>query len=165
MTTVQAFNQLMKAFLKELHDTFPERGLGLYLTGFDVYVAMDPAAALNSFMNAITPHAQLIMTQNHELFTKDLGLGCDVDFNEIYNDPGITPNTRTAIWKYLQTLYFLGMTVQGMDSATLQSLENVAMQAATTMQSTGQFDFAQVMSSMSSILGETFPQQNNSSLT
>lgn len=158
MTTVQAFNQLLKSFLRELHETFPERGLGLYVAGFDAFVAAEPSMALTTFMNAVTPHAQLIMTQNSDLFTQDLGLGVGIDMRGMYEDPGTSPNTRAAIWKYLQTLYFLGMTVQGLDAATLQNLENVAMTAASNMQATGSLDFASVMNSMSSILGENLPK-------
>lgn len=158
MTTVQAFNQLMKSFLRELHETFPERGLGMYVAGFDAFVAVDPSVALNTFMNAIAPHAQLVMTQDASLFAQDLGLGVGIDMRAMYEDPGTTPNTRSAIWNYLKTLYFLGMTVQGLDAATLQNLESVAMTAASQVQATGHLDFASVMNSMSSILGENLPK-------
>lgn len=153
-TTVSAFNSMFKNFLMELHECFPDKGIGMYAAGFDLYVAADPKAALTAFMTAVAPHSQYILTKDPQLFEQEMDLaGCHLDMKTIYGDSATSDATREAIWRYLQTLFLLGMTIQSLDPAMLNSLESAAQNAAANMQATGQMDFGSLMSTMTQMLG------------
>lgn len=140
MSTVQAFNTMLKNFLEELADVFPEETqIRLFLDGFDPLVALNPRGPLEMFIEALTPHAGLAMAKDPSIFQK-LQFPGGIDFNKLWNSD-ISDNTREAIWQYINLLFVLGTTVQSMPPEMLQSIETVAKNCAEQMQS-GQLDFS-----------------------
>lgn len=133
MTTLAAFNNMLKAFLEELADVFPEQqDVATFLAGFDTFVALSPRKPMDTLMAALTPHAQLLMTKDAALFASLQFPG--LDFNAMWSSEGVTDNTREAIWQYLHSLFLLGTTMQQLPPELLQSIESVAHECAEKMQ-------------------------------
>ena len=157
MTTLSAFNAMLKEFIGELSATFPEiPELELYKLGFDHYVNIDPIKPLNLFMNALSPYAEMIMSRDNALFEKDIDLGMNVKLDALWNAGDISEATQGAMWNYISTLFLLGSTIRAMPPDILNSVESIAKNCADKVQN-GELDFASMMpslmQSMSGLLG------------
>lgn len=140
MSTVQAFNTMLKSFMEELADVFPEeKQIAVFVQGFDALVALDARGPMDMFVDAMAPHTELAMAKNPELFTR-LKFPGGIDFGTLWASD-ISDNTRDAIWQYLNLLLLLGTTVRSMPVEMLQGIESVAKNCADQMQS-GQMDFS-----------------------
>jgi len=139
MSTVQAFNTMLKNFLGELAEVFPEETqITLFLEGFDALTTLTPRGPLDMFVEALTPHAGLAMAKDASLFDK-LEFPGGIDFARLWKTD-ISDNTREAIWQYINLLFLLGTTVRSMPPEMLESIETVAKNCADQVQS-GQLDF------------------------
>jgi len=158
MSTLEAFNTLMRNFLTELNETFPEfEELNLFVAGFDALVTLTPRKPLETFMETMSPHANLIMAKDPALFEhEDLSLGGAVNLKAMWHSTDLSESTRDAIWQYLSTLYILGSTIQSMPPEILGTIESVAHDCANKVES-GEMNMTDLMpalmNSMSSILG------------
>lgn len=140
MTTVQAFNTMMKNFVEELADVFPEeREIRVFLDGFDGFVTLNPRAPMDMFVDAITPHSALVMAKDPALFDR-LQFPGGIDFKRLWATD-LSDNTRAAIWQYINLLYVLGTTVRSMPPEMLQGIESVAQSCASQLES-GQLDLS-----------------------
>lgn len=149
MSTTTAFNELLKNFLSELRASFPEQsGLTMCLAGFDVLAATQPEEPMKLFMDAMRPHETLLKERNSALFQQSIELAGNVDMSEIWNQADVTDATREAIWSYIQTLFLLGSTIQSLPPDILNSIEKVAGECATQMETTGQMDMNAMAASM-----------------
>jgi hypothetical protein len=159
MSSREAFNTLMRNFITELNETFPEfQELGMFVTGYDALISFDANKPLDAFMEAMGPHANLIMSRDVSLFEQDgVSLGGAVDLKKMWHSSDLSDATRDAIWQYLTTLYVLGSTIQSMPPEILGTIESVAHDCATKVES-GQMNMADLMpalmNSMGSILGK-----------
>jgi hypothetical protein len=151
MTTVTAFNTMLKSFLEELTEVFPEqRDVATFLAGFDAFTTITPRKPLQLFVDAIAPHVDMLMTKDAGLFAALQFPG--IDFNAMWTSPGVTDATRDAIWQYLHTLFLLGTTVQSLPPELLASIETVAHDCAEKMQG-GEMDFSSMASALMGGLG------------
>lgn len=140
MSTVQAFNTMLKNFLEELADVYPEETqIRLFLDGFDALVALNPSGPLEMFVDSLSPHADLAMAKNPELFKK-LQFPGGIDFDKLWS-ADVSDNTRDAIWQYINLLLLLGTTVRSMPPEMLQGIEAVAQNCASQLEA-GQMDFS-----------------------
>lgn len=152
MSTVQAFNTMLKNFLEELADVFPEETqIRLFLDGFDALSALNPRGPLDMFVESLQPHAALAMAKDPALFDKLVFPG-GIDFARLWKTD-ITDNTREAIWQYINLLLMLGTTVHSMPAEMLQSIESIAKNCADQMQD-GQLDFSKLGSMLMGGLGD-----------
>ena len=139
MSTVQAFNTMLKSFLEELVSVFPEETrVSTFLESFDTLVELDARKPLQLFVAAITPHAQLAMAKDPALFDH-LEFPGGIDFKRMWA-ADISDATREAIWQHINLLFLLGTTVQAMPPEMLESIETVAKNCADQVQN-GQLDF------------------------
>ena len=151
MSTVQAFNSMLRDFLQELSEVFPEqRDLATFLDTFGAFVAISPRKPMEMFIEALTPHSDMLMARNPDLFVKFEFPG--VDLATMWNSEGVSTATRDAIWQYLQTLFLLGSTVQSLPPELLKSIETVANDCADKMQN-GELDFGAMASALLGGLG------------
>ena len=129
MTTLTAFNTMLKGFLEELREVYPEEtSVGLFLSGFDALVAASPRVPLDMFVSAVQPHTDVLMAKDASLFARlDLA---GIDLGKLWAQPDVSDNTREAIWQYLHTLFLLGTTVSSVPPELLQSIETVAANCA-----------------------------------
>lgn len=151
MSTVQAFNTMLKNFLEELADVFPEEmQIRVFLEGFDALAALNPRGPLDMFVESVQPHAQLAMAKDVALFDR-LAFPGGIDFARLWKTD-ISDNTREAIWQYINLLLMLGTTVHSMPPEMLQSIETVAQSCADQMQD-GQLDFSKLGGMLMGSLG------------
>lgn len=140
MSTVQAFNTMLKNFLEELAQVFPEETqIRLFLDGFDALTTLTPRGPLDMFVEALSPHAGLAMAKDPALFEK-LQFPGGIDFKKLWQSD-VSDNTREAIWQYINLLFLLGTTVRSMPPEMLESIETVAKNCADQVQN-GQLDFS-----------------------
>lgn len=140
MSTVQAFNTMMKNFLEELADVFPEETqIKAFLDGFDALVTLTPRGPMEMFVDAVAPHSSLAMAKDPELFEK-LNFPGGIDFRTLWASD-ISDNTREAIWQYINLLFLLGTTVRSLPTEMLDGIETVAKNCAEQLQN-GSIDFS-----------------------
>lgn len=154
MTTVQAFNGMLKNFMEELADVFPEEHqIRVFLDGFDALTMLTPRMPMDMFVDSLAPHASLAMAKDPDLFTK-LEFPGGIDFQRLWASPDVSDNTRDAIWQYINLLYVLGSTVRSMPAEMLEGIESVAKTCADKMQS-GQMDLSALGGMLMSGLGSS----------
>lgn len=140
MSIPQAFNTMMKNFLEELADVFPEETqIRLFLDGFDSLAALSPRSPMDMFVESLTPHTDLVMARNPELFQR-LEFPGGIDFGKLWTSD-ISDNTREAIWQYITLLFTMGTTVRNAPPEFVQCIETMAHSLSAKMES-GELDFA-----------------------
>jgi hypothetical protein len=140
---------MMKTFLAELIETFPEENeFGTALATFEALSAITPRRPLEMFVSHMSPHSDALMSKDDRLFSSKLDIGFDLA--AIWNAPGVTQKTKDAIWSYLQSLFLLGVTVTNLPSHMLENIEKIAHDCASKMQQnpSASIDFASVASSL-----------------
>lgn len=149
MSTVGAFNQTLKSFLQELVDVFQdEPGVGkvqFFLSGLDLFISVNPRAALDGFLEAVAPHADLITAKDPKLFKK-LELPGGITLGDLWKKA--SPQTQEAVWQYLQMLFLLASTAAAVPQDMLNAIEGMASQYAEKVKS-GELD----LTSVASLLG------------
>lgn len=156
MTSLQAFNGLLENFVGELQKTFPdEEGLEYFADELKLLLKVNARAPLNLFMSALTPYTDMIMAKNPALFDQPISLGEHLDLKKIWNAPGLSDNTKEALWQHIHTLFMLGTTIQYLPADMLSNIENAAKECAKRMENGEQLDMASMMSSVTGILGQS----------
>ena len=154
-STISAFNQMLKNFLEELHATFPEEAkVGVVLEAFDDLARINAKKPMELFVAALAPHAALVTAKNPALFDQPIELPGGLDMSMLWAKDDVTPETRAAIWQYVQMLFMLGTTVQNLPPQLLETIETVAMNCATQMQGSDKpMDFGALSSMLMGGLG------------
>src|SRR5210317_2063416 len=156
MASVTAFNDIMDEFLVELHKTFQEeKGVKKMMTSFDVLKSTNPRLVVDAFMKGVTPYAEKISSKDETFLLKEIET---IDFLKDLNIKSywerMSPNTKSATWQYLQTLYMLGTTITSIPDDTLKMIEGIAKDCADKMQNgDGQIDQDALMKMMGGMLG------------
>jgi hypothetical protein len=139
MASVTAFNDMMGQFLVELHKTFPEeKGIKKMMTSFDMLKTTNPRLVVDAFMKGVSPYAEKISSKDDTFLLNEIET---IDFLKDLNIKSywerMSPNTKSATWQYLQTLYMLGTTITSIPDDTLQMIESIAKQCADKMENEG----------------------------
>jgi hypothetical protein len=156
MASVTAFNDMMGQFLVELHKTFPEeKGIKKMMTSFDMLKTTNPRLVVDAFMKGVSPYAEKISSKDDTFLLNEIET---IDFLKDLNIKSywerMSPNTKSATWQYLQTLYMLGTTITSIPDDTLQMIESIAKQCADKMENEGgELDQDALMKMMGSMLG------------
>lgn len=150
MTTVSAFNEMMGQFLGELVQTFPDEPA--------LKEALDTPrdrSTLEIFMKDMTPWANQMMAKSDDFFTADNEFAKKLTLDSIWKKEECTPNTKNAIWQYLQTMYMLATTISMFPPETLTMIESAAETCAKNMQAGGGgLDERSLMSGMNNMLAQ-----------
>lgn len=125
-TTLSSFNELMQQFLDELEIAFPDDPkLKKHQSNFSLLKKANTRKPLNSFMDAVTPHASKIMAKDETYFFDCTDeFMSELDIKTKWETS--SENTKSAIWQYLQTLYIIGTTIKSLPSEALSMIEEVA---------------------------------------
>jgi hypothetical protein len=156
MASVTAFNDMLSQFLVELHKTFPEeKGIKKMTASFEVIKQSNPRLIVDGFMKGVTPYADKISAKDETFLLEEIE---KIDFLKDLNIKSywtrMSPNTQSATWQYLQTLYMLGTTINAIPADTLSQIENIAKGVADKMQTDGgELDQDALMQMMGSMLG------------
>lgn len=156
MASVTAFNDMLSQFLVELHRTFPdEKGIKKMTTSFEMLKKTNPRIVVEGFMKGVSPYADKISAKDEKFILEEIetiDMLEDLNIKSYWNR--MTPNTRSATWQYLQTLYMLGTTITAIPAETLSMIEGIAKDCADKMQNEGgELDQDALMKMMSSMLG------------
>lgn len=140
MTTVQSFNSTLKSFLQELVDIFPDEPgiekVSLFLGTFDLFVAANPRAAMDMFLEKVAPYADSISSKDPSMFDS-LELPGDVSLKHMW--ASASDQTKEATFQYLQMLFLLASTAAAVPQDMLTNIENLAADYASKIQS-GEMD-------------------------
>jgi hypothetical protein len=146
MSTLHAFNALLRAFIEELAHTFPEDAtLAVSLTGLDTLIKANARKPLQLFMEAVSAHAQLILSKDPTLFDQPITLPGALDLKKYWDSPGLSDASKDGIWGYIQQLYLLGSTVSALPPEMLGAIESMAQQCASKIES-GEADLSSITS-------------------
>ncbi|AGE50202.1 hypothetical protein ATCVCanal1_484L [Acanthocystis turfacea Chlorella virus Canal-1] len=102
-----SFNDVMRQFLSDLSEVFPEdAAISTALQSLDDLIRVNFKKPATMFLEAIGPHAQKIGAHDESVFT-DMDFP-GVDFKTLWNS-GISHNTKNAIFMYLKQLLLLSV--------------------------------------------------------
>lgn len=128
MSGVQAFNDMLKTFVQELADVFPDdTNISTFLGSMDDVVALDPKIPMNTFTAAVSPFSKQISARDESVFDAIKFPG--IDFQKLWN-ADISDATREAIWQYLNMLLVISTTVTAIPPEVLGSIESMATEYA-----------------------------------
>ena len=132
-STLSSFNELMQQFLDELEIAFPEDSkLKKHQSNFSILKKANARKPLNSFMEAVTPHATKIMAKDESYFLESTDkFITDLDIKTKWET--CSENTKSAIWQYLQTLYIIGTTIKSLPTEALSMIEEVAKKCSDSL--------------------------------
>ena len=147
MTTVASFNALLKSFLAELVDVFPDepatKKVELFLATFDAVVSgSNDRLALDLFMKDVSPHADAITAKDESIFD-NLELPGNISLRPLWDKA--SDNTRECVWQYLQMLFLLGTTASVIPPSMLSGIEDMASKYAKQVQD-GELDLTSLTS-------------------
>lgn len=147
MTTVQSFNHMLKSFLAELVDVFPDepatKKIELFLATFDTVISgPNSKMAMNMFMKEVSPHADAITAKDESMFDA-LELPGGISLRPIWEQA--TDNTKDCVWQYLQMLFLIGTTASVIPESMLSGIETMASKYAKQVQD-GDLDVSSLMS-------------------
>jgi hypothetical protein len=151
MSTIGAFNDMMEQFLHELVLTFPnEPAMKKYQMSFEMLRKANVRAVMETFMKDIGPYSQQLMSMDDKFFIENPEVFTEFKLNNIWND-SLSQSTKNTIWKYLQTLYMLGVTITSLPENALAAIEDVARKCAKDMKP-GSFDPNVLMTGVTNML-------------
>jgi len=111
MASVETFNELLLQFVDELSRTFPENTIvKTYRTTVASLIKKDPGVCLQTFVQNVKPHEDLIRNQDERIFeefSKNYGILKSLDLETLWKSE-LSEKSRKAIWQYVQGLYVLG---------------------------------------------------------
>lgn len=128
MSGVQAFNDMLKTFVQELADVFPDnQQISGFLGSMDDVIALDPKMPMNVFTGAMGPYSKQISARDETVFESLKFPG--IDFHQLWTS-NISDGTKDAIWQYLNMLLVISTTVNAIPPEVLGSIETMAAEYA-----------------------------------
>ena len=99
--TVREFNEMMRVFLEELRDVFPDdKDVARCLSGFTTLSSVNARKAVDVFVDAVGPYVEQIAARDDTIFgTFDLP---GLTIQHLWD--GASGATRFCIWQYLDAL-------------------------------------------------------------
>ena len=121
-TNIEYFNDYMKMFVLDIKETFPEFNeiIDSYYTELLSSDNCNDDKYVKRFMRKLKDFKTQISGKDESMFTGELCVLKNVDFEKIFTSDIITENTKEKIWEYLQTLYVLGESIS--DSERVKNL-------------------------------------------
>jgi hypothetical protein len=102
-------------------------------------------------MKSVGPHAAKMMAKDESFFlehAKDIEFLKEINLDKVWT-PETSPQTKAAIWQYMQTLHILGTTLTMFPPETLEAIENAAKKCAES----GAFDPSAMQGLLSGLMG------------
>lgn len=158
MASVRAFVDLLDKFLDELIDVFPEeKTLKKYQASYELMKKANPRKVVDVFMASAMPYQKQISESDESFF-----LNNNIDFLDSLNiknwwTPELSENTKTCIWKYIQNLTILGITIVSIPAEMMEGIENLADKMAKSGSAQGegqpQIDMGALQNMMGNMMG------------
>ena len=117
MSTIKAWNTLLKQFLTELRLTFPECETSILAaqSAIDMIVAQNEGGIHKQFMADMSPHADLVRGRDDAFFQDKVGAVWyfkALDLKSLWNSNALHEDSRAAIWEFMAMLIKLGGIVE-----------------------------------------------------
>lgn len=131
--STSTFIVMVEQFLSELLECFPnEPKIKKFKNSFDVLKKANPNKVLDLFLDKLSPYQDRIMNKDETLMEDDgIALNKELNLKSIWNTPGITENTKNAIWSHLNSILMFGTTLRTIPSGLMNSIEALAADYAT----------------------------------
>jgi hypothetical protein len=134
-TTMGSFNGLLRDFVAEMSQTFPESTeLSEYATKLETVCVKYPEKPMKSFVKALGPHAEMVTSKNPALFSEGVHILGGFCLDALASED-VSDQTREAVWQYLGTLYLLGSTIASIPPDLMAGIESVAQDLAAKVSS------------------------------
>jgi len=113
--TISTFSNTIEEFLRELKKVFPRnKTISVYKATLRVVNMTSPGSVVTSFMNLMRPHENLLRNENDDLMhliSQEPGMFKTMGLDSLWG--GLSKKEeKDAIWKYLKTLYVIGMEIE-----------------------------------------------------
>ena len=156
MTSVKTFTDCMEEFLTELKKTFPDQvKLKTQYQKFVMMKKTNPRKIVDQFMEHIENYREVIINKDEEPVLNDsVPFLTEMGVKEWWT--AATDKTKDAIWKYMNTLMFIGNAINTIPEDMMTGIEKIAKQCAKQMteeNSEGPPDLASMMSNIQNMMG------------
>jgi hypothetical protein len=122
---VKIFNQVMDEFFNELMETFPEETkIKVNYNLFQTLVSTNIKKPCNEFMIGSIPFLEKIAMRDEEFFTgkEKPPLLRSMNIERLWT-PELSENIKNVIWKYIKTLFTIGIKVIKMPDETIPLID------------------------------------------
>ena len=120
MSYVKLFNNTMDEFFKELIDIFPEEiKLQINYNLFQTIIKANAKKPCISFMNGSINYLEQIASRDDAFFksSNKPDILNSINIEKLWTDD-LSPITKNAIWKYIQTFFAIGVNIVEMPPHT-----------------------------------------------
>lgn len=157
-TTLSTFIAMMEQFLNEMIATFPnETKLCVYGNSFNMIKSSNPRMVLEMFMDSVGPYSQQIMSKDESvMLDTSIPLCNSLNLPHLWTSPGITDNTKEAIWAHLNTLLMFGTTINTIPSGLMSGIEKLAAEYSAQMGNSPDMDPQMLMTGLQSMLNNIY---------
>ena len=110
---IKLFNTLMDQFFNELLVIFPEESrIKVNYTLFQTICKANAKKPAKDFMEEVIPYLEKIAARDETVFTDDNKPDVlkKLRFERLWNDD-LSPNTKNAIWRYIQKFLEIGVQI------------------------------------------------------
>lgn len=120
VSNIKIFNQVMDEFYRELIDTFPEQTkLKVGYNFFQTICKANVRKPCNEFMIGSIPYLEKVAMKDDSFFLGDNKPDILKSISvENFWTQDLSENTKEAVWKYIKTLFKIGVTVVQMPPET-----------------------------------------------
>lgn len=163
--SIKTFTTVLKEFLKELENTFPEeKQIKTVRQRYKILKKTNPRKIVEMYMTGISGDESLLTSNNEEFIFKHSEMIPGLNLKSFWDR--CSDNTKASIWKYLNTLYVIGTTIVAIPQNMMEGIEKIAMQCAENMQNQSlnenqMPDMSVLMKSMQSVFAN---QENGNDL-
>ena len=161
MTSIKTFNDCMEEFLTDLKTTFPDQNkLKVQYQKFYTLKKTNPRKVVERFMESIEDYKDVIVNKDETPVMEE-----KIPFLNEMNVKSwwatCSEQTKESIWKYLNTLLFIGNAINSIPEDMMEGIERIAKQCAEGMTEQGNTnvpDFGSMMSSIQNMMGPMMSQ-------
>jgi hypothetical protein len=161
MVSVNLFNDMLKAFMQELTQVFPEeKQIALFVGGFDALTLLNPNAPLDMFLESLSPYSALVMARDPALFDHLVFPG-GIDFGRLWS-ADLSDETRDAIWQHINGLLLVATALRSLPPHMMQTIDmvgNMLKEKFGDDLDTNPPDFGEVLQTTMSCLNTAMQQQ------
>ena len=123
---IKIFNQVVDEFFNELMEIFPEeQNIKVKYTLFQTLAKANVKKPCMEFMIKSIPYLEKVAMRDEEFFTGEdtPNIIQALNVKNVWND--LSPQTKQAIWKYIQSFFAIGVNIVEMPPETHSILEYI----------------------------------------
>tara|TARA_B100001094_G_scaffold172061_1_gene166389 strand:+ start:4686 stop:5171 length:486 start_codon:yes stop_codon:yes gene_type:complete len=132
MASVTAFTSILEEFLDDLIKIYPnDEKIKSYKENFDSKKDSDGKELLDGFLAGVKGDVGKLIVEKKSQFFKKSVFAKKLNLHTLFKE--MTPQTKQAVWQYLNTMYVLSTTISNIPSNLLSTIETMAEQCASQM--------------------------------